>query len=92
MKFKLRINPLTGNLTNNLCCLNCNTPMRKIHKESKIGKQLGDEGWYCFKCKFFFFERDGVMYYCRVKNNPILDTYKRLESENLAIFMKKCPH
>jgi len=88
MKFRLRLNPITGKLVTDFCCLKCDAPMRRIRKGSKIGKQLGEDGWYCHRCRLFFFERDGVMYYCKVKNNPLLDTYKRLENEHLAIFVK----
>ena len=74
-----------------LCCLNCDKPMLRIEKGIKTGRQLGDDGWYCLKCGFFFFERNGVMYYCEVSYDRITDTFVRYKDEHFAIFLKNKP-
>jgi len=71
-----------------LCCLNCDKPMLRIDKDIKLGRQLGDDGWCCLNCGFFFFERNGVMYYCEVLYDKITDTFVRFKDEYFAIFLK----
>ena len=93
MKFKIIKHPFhSGEIISTLCCLNCDKPMVKVEEDIKIGRQLGEDGWYCRNCKFFFFERDGVMYYCRVRNKCPHDTYKRCKKEHFPVFVKtSCP-
>ena len=62
--------------------------MLRIHKDIKIGKQFGDDGWYCMNCGFFFFERKGIMYYCETSHDKITDTFIRYKDEHFAIFLK----
>ena len=71
-----------------LCCLNCDKPMLRICNEIKMGKQFGDDGWYCLNCSFFFFERKDIMYYCEVSYDRITDTFIRFKTEYFAIFLK----
>ena len=90
MKFKIIRHPFhSGKIISTLCCLNCDKPMARIEKGIKIGRQLDQDGWYCTNCKFFFFEIDSVMYYCRVKNKCQHDIYERCKEEHFAIFVKK---
>ena len=90
MKVRVIKHPFcNGETLSTLCCLRCDEPMLKVKKGIKIGRQLGEDGWYCEDCKFFFFERDGVMYFCIVRNEYQSDIYKRCQEEHFAIFLKK---
>ena len=95
MKVKIIRHPFRSDeLISRLCCLNCDKTMVRIEKDIKIGKQFGEDGWYCMHCKLFFFERDGVMYYSRIRNKCPHDTFERCKKEHFAVFVKKkssCP-
>ena len=72
MKYRIIICPFHPQETFTvLCCLNCDKAMLRVYKGKKMGRQLGDDGWVCLRCGFFFFERNGVMYYCDMSYDKI---------------------
>lgn len=90
MKIAIKPHPcIEGQILCALCCLNCDMPMVKINKKTKVGREFGEDGWYCMNCKYFFFEREGILYYCKVlhKKNP--DYHERCTEEYFALFVKQ---